>query len=61
MADYEIVETFYGKHYKYEVVKKAGGVFSSPEYHINKDGKYHRGSFSSLRAAVEAAKEDSGN
>lgn len=61
MAGYEVVETFYSKHSKYEVVKKASGMFSSSEYHINKDGKYHRGSFSSLRAAVEAAKKDSDN
>lgn len=61
MADYKVVETFYGKHNKYEVVKRAGGLFSSPEYYIRKDGKPHRGSFSSLRAAVEAAKEESGN
>lgn len=59
MADYEVIETFYGKHHKYEVVKRAGGLFSSSEYYITKDGKNHRGSFSSLRDAVEAAKKES--
>ena len=61
MADYKVVETFYSTHHKYEVVKRAAGLFGSSSYHINKDGKYHRGFFSSLRAAVEAAQKDSGN
>lgn len=62
MADHEgVVETFYGKHNKYTVVKRAGGLFSSSTYYIHKDGKPHRGSFSSLRDAVEAAKKESGN
>ena len=55
----EVVETFYGKHHKYTVVKSPGGLLSSTTYYVHKDGKPHRGSFSSLRAAVEAAKEES--
>lgn len=54
----EVVETIYGKYSKFEVVKEPGGVFSNPKFRIYKDGKYHRGSFSSLHEAVEAAKQD---
>jgi len=61
MADYEVVETFYGTHHKYEVVKRSSELFRSSEYYIRKDGKPHRGSFSSLRAAVEAAEKESGD
>lgn len=58
MGDKTVVETVYGKHHKYEVMKDAGGVFGSPKYYVYKDGKPYRGSFSSLRDAVEAAKSE---
>lgn len=61
MADYVVVETLYSRHHKYEVVKKEGGFFGSSKYYIHKDGKPHRGSFSSLRAAVEAAEIECGD
>jgi hypothetical protein len=53
-----VVEVIYGKYSKFEVVKVPGGLFSSPSFSIYKDGSYHRGSFSSLSAAVEAAKRE---
>jgi hypothetical protein len=58
MAKGEVIETVYGKYSKYEVVKQPGGVFSSPKFSIYRDGEYHRGSFSSLRDAVEACKKE---
>lgn len=58
MSDKEVVEVIYGKHAKYEIVKKKGSLLSSIEYFIYKNGEYHRGSFSSLSAAVEAAKKE---
>jgi hypothetical protein len=58
MANQKVVETVYGKYSKFEIVEESGGVFGSPKFYIYKDGKYHRGSFSSLRDAVEAAKEE---
>lgn len=58
MTNQEVVETVYGKYSKYEIIKESGGVFGSPKFYVYKDGKYHRGSFSSLRDAVEAAKEE---
>lgn len=58
MSDSVVVETIYGKYSKYEIVKKSS-VFSS-EFYIRKNGKPHRGSFSSLSAAVEAAKKEAG-
>ena len=48
----EVVEIVYGKYSKFEVVKDGSSFF------IRKDGKYHRGTFSSLKAAVEAAKSE---
>ncbi len=56
---YTVVETVFGKYSKFEVVKRTS-LMGSPEFYIRKDGKPHRGSFSSLKAAVEAAKKDAG-
>lgn len=53
-----VVETIYGRYSKFEVVKSAGGLFKSTDFHLYKDGSYHRGSFSSLVAAVEAARKE---
>ena len=60
MSEYKVIETFYGHNDRYEVIRKSGGLFNSPEYQIDKNGHFHRGGFSSLRAAVEAAKKESG-
>jgi len=56
MSEQDIVETIYGKYSKFEVVKDSA-VFST-KFYVRKDGKAHRGSFSSLSAAIEAARED---
>ena len=58
MAKQEVVETVYGKYSKYEVIRESGGVFGSAKFWIYRDGKYHRGPFSSLLDAVETAKEE---
>ena len=58
MANEEVIETIYGKYSKYEVIRESGGVLGSPKFWVYKDGKYHRGPFSSLQDAVEAAKEE---
>ncbi len=54
----EIVETIYGKYHKYEIVKSAGGLFSSTSFSINRDGKHFKGTYSSLADAVKAAKRE---
>lgn len=54
MSDTTIVETIYGKHHKYEVVKKTS-IWGSPRYYVRRDGKPWRGAFTSLKDAVEAA------
>ncbi len=51
----KVLETIYGKYNKYEIVRTDGGLLSSTFFTIYRDGRYHRGSFPSLRAAVEAA------
>lgn len=58
MAKGDVIETIYGKYSKYEVIKEPGGVFSGPKFYIYRDGKYYRGSFSSLRDAVEEAQKE---
>ncbi|MBV5273972.1 MAG: hypothetical protein JZU52_10115 [Lamprocystis purpurea] len=58
MSEHEVVETIYGKYSKYEIVKESGGVFGSPKFYIRKDGKPFKGSYSSLAAAVDAAKRE---
>ena len=57
-SDRKVVETVYGKHHKYEVLKEPAGVLSSSKYYVYKDGKFHRGSFDSLRDAVQAAESE---
>lgn len=57
MADEQIVETVYGKYSKYEIVKKSS-LLGSPKFYIRKNGKPHRGPFSSLKAAVETAQKE---
>jgi len=56
MSEDEVVETVYGDHHKYTVIKKSG-TFST-EYWIRRDGKPYKGSYSTLSAAVEAAKRE---
>ena len=57
MSNKVVVETVHGKYSKYEIVKDAGGIFSSPKFYVWKDGMPFKGSYSSLAAAVEAAKK----
>ena len=49
-----VIETFYGKYAKYEVVRDSGLLSTS--FYIYKDGNYDS-SHDSLKAAVEAAKK----
>lgn len=55
MADKQVVETIYGKTHKYEIVKSSG-LISSATFYIHRDGSPYKGSYSSLSAAVDAAK-----
>lgn len=57
MGNKTVIETLYGKYSKYEVVKKSS-MWGSPKFYIHKDGKPHRGPFSTLAAAVEAAQKE---
>ncbi|MHB1861338.1 MAG: hypothetical protein ACYCVL_00075 [Gemmatimonadaceae bacterium] len=58
MSDLPIIETIYGKSHKFDIVKDSGGVFGSIKFYIHKDGKPFKGSYASLAAAVEAAKDE---
>lgn len=58
MGNKEVVETIYGKHHKYEIVKDSGGVFGSIKFNIYRDGSYYKGSYSSLADAVAKAKQE---
>ena len=53
-----VIEAIYGKHHKSEIVKDSGGVFGSIKFYIRKDGRAFKGSYSSLAAAVQAAKDE---
>ena len=48
-----VVEVIYGKYAKYEVIKKSGLL--STDIVLRKNGDYE-GSYSSVQAAVEAAR-----
>jgi hypothetical protein len=52
MSEHIVVETIYGKYNKYEIVKSAGGVFSSPTFAIYKDGSLFKAGYRSLADAV---------
>lgn len=52
----KVVETVYGKHHKYEIVRDSG-VLSTKYYVRKEDGSMASGKFSSLEAAVEWAEE----
>jgi len=57
MSDKTVVETIYGKYHKFEIVKDSGGIFGSIKFWIYKDGEPFKGSYSSLRDAVQAAQD----
>lgn len=57
MSSKVVMEIIYGKYHKYEVVKTTGPL-SSPSFAIYRDGKYFKGSYESLAAAVEAARSE---
>lgn len=56
MADKIVVETLYSKTSKFEILKDSS-VFST-KFYLYKNGRPHRGYFTSLRDAVRAAKEE---
>ena len=58
MSDNEIVEVVYGKHHKYTVIRKPGGVFTSTEYWIRRDGNPYKGPYKALNDAVAAANRE---
>jgi hypothetical protein len=51
----KVVEVIYGKYHKYEVVRNDHGL--SIEILLYRDGKYWKGTYSSVAAAVEAARK----
>lgn len=54
----EVLETFFGKYSRFDVVRKEGVFLESAKFYVRKDGKRHRGPYGDLRDAVEAAKKD---
>lgn len=57
MSDKEVIDTIHGKHNRYDVVRVKRAL-QSTHYIIQKNGGYHRGTFSSRADAVEAARSD---
>ena len=55
----EVVETIYGKHYKYEIVQETS-LIGSPKYYVKCSDGSTSGSFSSLSNAVDWANEKAG-
>jgi hypothetical protein len=51
----KVMETVYGKHHKYEVIKNAGLL--STNFVIHRDRSYWKGSYDSLARAVKVAKD----
>lgn len=51
----KVIETIYGKNYKYEIIKSEG--FLSTNFVIHRDGSYWKGTYDSLARAVEVAKD----
>lgn len=59
MSEKQVVETVHGKLHKYEIVKSQGGLLTSTTFSIYRDGRYYKGSYSSLADAVAAANRES--
>lgn len=59
MVGKKIIETFYSDSSVYHVVKSEG--FFGNTFYIYKNGEVKSGGYNSLKAAVEAAKKESGN
>lgn len=57
MSNREVVEVIYGKYHDYELVAITS-LDASPSFSIYRDGKYFKGSYDSLAAAVEAARRE---
>lgn len=55
MTDRKVIETVYGKHHKYEVVR-VDRTFST-DIVLYRDGEYWKGTYSTVAAAIEAAKK----
>ena len=58
MSDNEVVEIIYGSYSKFEIVRSPGGFLSSTKFYIHRDGKPYKGSYATLKEAVEAAKKE---
>jgi len=56
MSKQVVIEVIYGRFHKYEVIKSSS-LFSSPSFYVHRDGKHFKGSYDSLAAAVEAARQ----
>ena len=57
MPSDEIVETIYGASHKFEIVRKVK-ILGGYEFYVRRDGEPFKGSYSTLRAAVDAAKAE---
>ena len=55
MSEGIIVETIYGDHHKYTVIKKSDTFVI--QYWIRRDGKPYKGAYKTLNAAVDAARK----
>ena len=53
----EIVETVYGKYHRYDIVKEIT-LLGSIRFWIRKDGQPYRGTYPSLKSAVDAAEKE---
>ncbi len=58
MSSKEVIETIYGKHHKYEIMKDSGGLLTSIKQTFTETGSYYKGSYSSLSAAVAKVKQE---
>lgn len=57
MADEKLRETVFGKRSRFDVFEVKWPL-QATKYYINKNGSYHRGTFSRLDDAVAAAQSD---
>lgn len=53
----KLIETIYGKRSKFEIYE-IPKPFGGKEFVIHKDGSYWKGTFDSLAAAVQRAKDE---
>lgn len=57
MGERKVVETIHGKRHKYDIIRESPIFLGKDKFYVWRDGEPFRGAYSTLAAAVEAARK----